>query len=387
MKTKLHYLLLTLVLCLLALGVQAQNLTEFDKEQIVRRATLKMDEFEELLFLISDPTRSRGAVDRYILSSYSREDSLFNQVFYDQDVIIEDDLSPIELTQDNIEVSAIDVVTYLNNFKLQYKKYMEKTVFFTDLSFSEVMQEDYVYVVASYQSEFKGKHANYEDHQYPLVKRKATLRATYDYTSDAWKVWIAGVNFDREGAKPEERIAVSEQNSSEDIKTDEENLAIVQEDQPAEESTPAELQNDQNLPSLQFTSDIAQSIKRGKSMALRWNKPVEDASMSLYQGEQEIMRLQEDVDGQQWNWKVAQKPGKNYSIMLYDPATTSKVKSKAFQIKPKFPLAVKIAVPVVAMSTALWATNFKNENGYWPWGKKPAPDFIIDFEPHVPGGN
>jgi hypothetical protein len=353
MKRKLRYLILMLVLSAVMLNGQAQNLTDFDKSQIVRRAQLKMDEFEELLFLISDPTRSRGAVDRYILSSYSREDSLFNQVFYNGKVMIEDDISPIILTKDNIEVSAIDVVAYLNNFKLQYNKYVEKTVFFTDMNFSEVVQEDYVYVVASYQSEFRGRNTNYKDLRYQPVKRKATLRAEYNYETDAWQVWIAGVNFDRADSKPGESISALEKEPLHEVKSDTTAVTVVQTEKSPKEAEPVDSQivkgqEEQALTALQFTSDIPESMKRGKNIALKWDTPVDNASLSLYRRGQEVMKLRQGLSGQQWNWDVQQKPGKGYSIMLYDPKSNRSLTSETFRIKRKIPLGLYVGIGVTA---------------------------------------
>ncbi|MDF9798771.1 hypothetical protein OKW21_004034 [Catalinimonas alkaloidigena] len=342
MKGKIHYLMLMLCLSITISSTQGQGLTEFDKSQIERRARLKMDEFEELLFLISDPTRSRGAVNRYILSSYSQEDSLFNRVFYNEDVIIEDDISKIVLTNDNIEVSALDVVTYLNNFKLQYEKNIEKTVHFTDYSFSEPVQDAYTYIVVSYTSKFNGKNINLDDYNYPAVKRKATLRTEYNFKRDAWQVWISGVNYDR------------------DVLTSEAEELTVIEDKDLKKETiapPPDQQEEESLPELQFTSTIPKNIKKGASLPLKWNNSVEDAEISLYQEGQEMMTLRKGLYGQQWDWNVNQKPGKNYSITLYEPATNRTVKSSSFQLKPRFPLVLKVGIPLAAIGVAVLLLN------------------------------
>lgn len=360
------------MLCLsgFSMHTQAQALTEFDKSQIERRARLKMDEFEELLYLISDPTRSRGAVDRYIISSYSEEDSLFNQVFYDKDVIIEDDISRIDLSNDNIEVSALDVVSYLNNFKLQYAKNVEKTVHFTDYSFSEAQTGDYPYIVVSYTSTFDGKNIQLGDYTYPPVKRKATLRAAYDFERDAWQVWIAGVNFDRDAiTDSQEKTSVIQDNK------------VVENTPPPVVSTPPK---EEELPALAFTAGVPSSIKKGQSIRLRWNTPVSSGNLklNLNQDNRSVIQLNPNVNGEQWEWKVNQKPGKNYSITLFEPSTNRSTTSNNFQIKPRFPLAVKVAIPVAVIAATILILD--------PFGPKPPPPpptTDLDLPPALPTTN
>lgn len=350
MKKFTPYFLMFFI-CFCALSSYAQNLTEFDKEQIKRRATLRIQEFEELLKFISDPTRSRGAIDRYILSSYSRRDSLFNQVFYDEKVIIEDDITPIDLTQDNIEVSALTVPTYLNNFKLQYEKYYEKTIFFTDLEISDVQEEDFMYVIASYNSEFKGRNSAYKNHQYNVVRRKATLRADYNLEEDRWQVWIAGVNYDREMLHS--AVNTAPQASKEEKKEDNA-LSIV--DTKEKESTVVASEKT-TIPSLAFTTPFPTKVKKGKNIALRWNTSVTDATATLYQGETMIKEIRQDLSGQQWNWKVQQKPGKDYIIKLYEPSTGKQAASQSFQVKPRIPVVLKVGLPLIIAGAVYYFTR------------------------------
>ncbi|MEK6478372.1 hypothetical protein WJR50_12590 [Catalinimonas sp. 4WD22] len=392
MMRRKTYIILCLCIFAINAGLSAQALTEFDKNQIVRRARLRIQEFEELLQLISDPTRSRGAIDRYIVSSYSRKDSLFNQVFYDDQVIIEDDLTPIDLTQDNIEVSALPVTTYLNNFKLQYQKYYEKTIFFTELEFSEVQEEDFIYVIASYNSEFKGKHASYKNYQYKPIRRKATLRAEYDLTEDRWKVWIAGVNYDR----TQPQLQATENNAASDRQ---DSLAITEEevliptDTVQEKQEPVlsqvqeeEASSEEKIPQLAFTSRPPAGIKKGENIAFNWNTPLNDATLTLYQGNDKIADIRRGLDGQKWNWKVQQKPGKNYSVTLYDPATDRKAESGLFRIKSRFPLALKIGIPLAAVGIIAVISSQDNGGGGGNGGGGETDSSKIDITPTVPSG-
>ena len=397
----LFSILLVMASASLTLG-QQYNLTDSDKEEIKRRAKFRMQEFEELLQLISDPTRSRGAIDRYILSSYSRRDSLFNQVFYDEDVKIEDDITPIEFNKENIEASALTVSAYLNNFKLQYNKYLDKTVFFTNMEFSGVQQQNFVYVVVSYDSEFRGRHTIYKSYQYKPLKRKATLRAEYNMDLDRWQVWIAGVNYDRDAFKAESVADTTVAQPADPAlgQNDEPTDAVVVEpapqndeaaDPPAlaerEDTTESEPQDNAEAQSLEFVSTFPEAIKKGNSSALRWNEDVDEGEIRLYQGEEQKAVLRKGLYGQQWNWTVQQKPGKDYSIMLYEPATGRQAKSSTFQIRSKFPLALKIAIPVVAVAGAAFLLMPADEPVTTTPGNptNPPVDYTIDIAPSLPG--
>lgn len=377
------YFLTLLMICFIAglSDVSAQNLTDLEKEEIRRRAAFRMEEFQELLQLISDPTRSRGAIDRFIVSSYSLDDSLFNQVFYDEEVIIEDDLTPIDLTQENIEVSALTVATYLNNFKLQYQKSYEKTIFFTDMEFSEVRTEDFIYLIVSYSSEFKGKNSAHPEYQYTPVKRKATLRAAYNARLDRWQVWIAGVNYDRAPLEtsvpvidppisniPKQEVAnkkVDQEASLRKVEDNDPDASVVVAADKQDVTQPEEKDViEEQLPSLEFTSDIPEQVKKGKSLPLSWNTSVADATVILFQGDTRLREIRRGLYGEQWNWAVAQKPGKDFSIQLYEPSTGRKVSTGPFRVKSRFPLALKIGVPVAVIGYLIYA----NQTNLFPFG-------------------
>lgn len=344
----------------------AQSLTDLDKKEIQRRAAFRIEEFQELLQLITDPTRSRGAIDRFIISSYSKEDSLFNQVFYDAQVVIEDDLTPIDHTQENIEVSALPVATYLNNFKLQYQKSYDETIFFTDLQFSDIKTEDFTYLIVSYNSEFRGKNSAHPNYQYKPVKRNATLRATYSSELDRWQVWIVGINYDRTDLDASEAVVETPISN-----TAEKEVATKKADQEpplrkVEKNSDASLvvaedeenkDTEKQLPQLEFTSGIPEQVKKGKNLPLAWNSSVADASITLYQGDTRLREIRKGLYGEQWNWTAIQKPGKNFSIRLYEPSTGRSVTSSPFRIKSRFPLVVKIGVPVAVIGYIIYASQ------------------------------
>ncbi|MGD1890251.1 MAG: hypothetical protein ACFB15_06600 [Cyclobacteriaceae bacterium] len=409
----LKLLSLTFLSCIIYSATFAQQLTDLDKEQITELAEIKLENFETLLRIVSDASRSRGARNRYIVSSYSDRDSLFNQIFYDENVIVEDDISPIEITGENVEVSAINVTDYLNKFNIQYQKGFGFTVFFSDPTFSEIANQEPVYVVASYTSEFRGKNINDVTFSYQPVARNATFRAEYDLEKDRWQVWIAGINFDRtqipQGPQiiPPEEVdpLISQRAKSEAINyqspTREAPAAIViarpQLDSLATNATISEVSDGREetiLPptkgELEFPLTVPSQLKRGQEIPLTWNRPADNGKIELYQNGRRVSEIKSNLYSQQWAWPVEQKPGKNYSLVLYEPNKRGKAESRAFQIKSKFPLAVKIAIPVAVVAGVIVAVS-GNDPGPEPRpgpGPDPDPDptpsRFIDIEPRTP---
>ena len=315
------------------------NISYPEKLEIKKRAELKIEEFEELLNYIADPTRIRGAVDKAILSSYT-DGEFFKQVFYNEEVRIEEDITPNISANGRVSVSDVTVPVYLNDFKLYYEKQREKSVFFENLVFSDVLQGDFPFIIVSYDSRFNGAHRELKSQAYLPQKRRATLRADYDQENDRWQLWMIGVNYAIGEAPPP---FPSEEQTEQ------------------EEATPT--------PPLQF-SDIPARIRKGRTLALDWNNPVENAELVLYKDDQPVGDIKEQLNGNQWNWTVNQKPGKGYSIMLYEPSTQKSIKTSPFRIKSKFPLAVKVAIPVVVVGYVIMA----KQNNWPPFKEKPGPD-------------
>lgn len=119
------------------------------------------------------------------------------------------------------------------------------------------------------------------------------------------------------------------------------------------------------------------SIKRGKSMPLRWrggdqnqNIKIELLKAGVVQG-----TVGSTANKGMYEWKVSdkQKPGKDYSLRLVSGRET--VSSQAFAIKPKVPLWLKVGVPVVALGVLLISKS-GGENGGEP--RLVAPPQILD---------
>ena len=194
MKKKLYYLIFLCFFATLPAGAQKLNISYPEKLEIKNRAKLKIEEFEQLLNQIADQSRNRTHYDDVILSSYT-DGKKFKKVFYNDSVRIEEDINPNASAKEGPSVSDVTVDTYLARFNLLYNKQPEKTVFFDSLVFSDVLQDDFPYIVVSYDSHFKGTHSELKSQPYLPQKRRATLRAEYNKENGRWQLWITGVNF------------------------------------------------------------------------------------------------------------------------------------------------------------------------------------------------
>ncbi len=117
--------------------------------------------------------------------------------------------------------------------------------------------------------------------------------------------------------------------------------------------------------------------KVGKSVLVTWSLPASNASVTLYQGDRELRQLQEGLSGTQWNWRVDQKAGKEYKVVLYDPAKNRNAESAMFSIRPRFPLALKIGIPSVVAGVIVYLLLDDPP-------KPKASDRTIPIKPTVP---
>jgi tetratricopeptide (TPR) repeat protein len=113
-----------------------------------------------------------------------------NKIFFDDQVIIEDDLNPEHTTSKN----SIDlpVGKYLANFELFYPKSTDYTILFSDFKVSKLKKSDYYYVKVYFKSQFKGQHKQIGQ-AYKQHNRVAEVRA--EKKGKKWSTYITRVAF------------------------------------------------------------------------------------------------------------------------------------------------------------------------------------------------
>lgn len=181
------------ICCALIIGsllpiVKAQPVTRRDNEEIKLLATRKVEKglndlFNTLAF------EDLGEFERksIITDSYSTSG---NKLFYNAEVILEDDIQPDRVSSKNV----LDVVVdkYLTNLDLFYSKGVERTIFFSDFRVSNLKKADYYYVKVFFTSLFKGKHKQLPK-PYEATQRVAEVRA--ERNGKKWVVSISRVAF------------------------------------------------------------------------------------------------------------------------------------------------------------------------------------------------
>ncbi|MFN4144999.1 MAG: tetratricopeptide repeat protein [Runella sp.] len=113
-----------------------------------------------------------------------------NKLFYNAEVIVEDDINPEHTGQGRPLDLTID--RYLNNLELFYKKSADATIKLSDFRFSNVKKTDHYYIKVFYKSHFGGQH-NQIAKPYIPVERVAEVRA--EKKGKKWVVYIARLAF------------------------------------------------------------------------------------------------------------------------------------------------------------------------------------------------
>jgi tetratricopeptide (TPR) repeat protein len=113
-----------------------------------------------------------------------------NKLFFNGDVIVEDDIDPRHTAAD--KTADLPINKYLGNLDLFYQKSPEPTILFSNLAVSNVKQGDYLYVKVYFTAKFGGKHTQLPDAYQPLL-RVAEVRA--DRQGKKWQTTITRVAF------------------------------------------------------------------------------------------------------------------------------------------------------------------------------------------------
>jgi tetratricopeptide (TPR) repeat protein len=168
-------------------AAQQNKISIKDAKEISYQAQATIDGLQSLLNYITFSDNAPSELQDVITNSYK---SSRNQIFYKKDIIVEDDINPVEAigkTKDS------PVEKYLNDLDLQYEKTADASISFSNIFISGVKKKEYIYVKvrfdANYASKFKPNGSTY-----PLRQREALIRL--DNTApNKWQALIVGVSF------------------------------------------------------------------------------------------------------------------------------------------------------------------------------------------------
>ena len=189
------YLLLTIV-SLLCLAAQAQPAppTDRDSDEIKRQAKRKIEKgLSDLLNALTFDDLTEAERQGISADSYKAGGS--NQLFFNTNVIVEDDLLPVRKTEGVFDLKADK---YLANLDLFYAKSTDRTIEISDVTVSNLKKSEYYYVKVYFTSLFKGSHKQNPGVAYKPVKRMAEVRA--EQKGKKWVTFISLLAF----AKPDD---------------------------------------------------------------------------------------------------------------------------------------------------------------------------------------
>jgi hypothetical protein len=114
-----------------------------------------------------------------------------NQLFYDDGVVIEDDVNPERFDFTNIRDAG--VAEYLNNFDLFYKKTPEPSIIISNIVVApEVQTKEYPFIKVYFTSQFKGKYSKAQT-PYRPTQRVAEFRI--EKKGAKWYLFITSLAF------------------------------------------------------------------------------------------------------------------------------------------------------------------------------------------------
>lgn len=168
--------------------IHAQPITRRDNDEVKLLATRKVEKgLNDLFNTLSFEDLGEFERKSIIIDSYSTSN---NKLFYNGEVIIEDDIQPDHVSSKN--VLDLPIEKYLTNLDLFYTKSTERTIEFSDFSVSNLKKADYYYVKVFFTSWFKGKNKQ-SSKEYEPTKRVAEVRA--ERNGKKWLVSISRVAF------------------------------------------------------------------------------------------------------------------------------------------------------------------------------------------------
>lgn len=114
-----------------------------------------------------------------------------NQLFYDDGVVIEDDINPSRF--DGSSVRDLIIPEYLSSLDLMYQKTSEPSIIISNIVVaSEVQNADYPFIKVFFTSQFKSKHLKIPS-PYRPTQRVAELRA--EKKGKKWHLFVTRIAF------------------------------------------------------------------------------------------------------------------------------------------------------------------------------------------------
>ena len=166
--------------------VFAQELSPKDRDEIKSKAIGLVKDLELLLNVLGTKGTTSSDVQDIVSQATVEE----GRIFYDENVILEDDISSLD--PDSGTPKDVTIKKYLNDWDLFYSKSYDESVSFSDLRLSEILTTKYQFIKVYYLSQFKNKNKDF-DRNYKIQRRIAQIRV--EKKNDQWIAWVNGISF------------------------------------------------------------------------------------------------------------------------------------------------------------------------------------------------
>ncbi|MDX1909523.1 MAG: tetratricopeptide repeat protein [Bacteroidia bacterium] len=183
-----YILLLPGIMLHLSARPSQDTLSTRDKVEITYRAEKLIKEYESLLNAIASSDLYDSEIKALIENSYAET---ANRLFFSDKAIIEDDINPANA--DHQKVRDAEVVRYLRDLDLSYRKSEDPTISISNVRSSRVFEEnDKVYVQVYFESSFNGAHKTIQQ-PYRPTRRVAQIQAIK--VDNQWQLLISSITF------------------------------------------------------------------------------------------------------------------------------------------------------------------------------------------------
>jgi hypothetical protein len=163
------------------ISAQAATEIKYQAESVVHT-------LEVVLNSITFNDNSPSETANYISSSYTP--NLRNRIFFNDRVIIEDDINPkFELGKNR----DLEVTTYLNELDLNYQKTSDFSIKFSNIQSSNVKITNHIYIRVKFDCAF-GSRYKIDGGGYTVRQREALIRMEPD-GKKKWNAFIEGISF------------------------------------------------------------------------------------------------------------------------------------------------------------------------------------------------
>lgn len=156
--------------------------------EIKYQAATVVQTLELILNSITFNENTTSELEAYIANSFAPNQR--SRVFYNQNIIIEDDVNPKYTLNNSRDVTADK---YLRDFDISYEKTADFSIKFYNIIVSEVKKTDHMYVRVKFETKFGSKYKN-DNSTYQTREREAVVRVE-PVGKKKWNAFIEAISF------------------------------------------------------------------------------------------------------------------------------------------------------------------------------------------------